>query len=256
MMKRILAAGACLVMLAVMQGFSCSSDQTTSPQPSNSPYAGTWVLRHVATVSSSGPCGGDTVGVERSEGPFTISSDGHFTFTSEGGGPPPTGVVSSAGVVSVTIPAHDSCVTGSAAGSCATTDSCAGTYTQGSSHGTWTLNRVTGSNPYAGSWTLTHTKTSEDPGACAEGDSIGVTKTEGPVLVDATGYFTIPDSSHSSVTGTVSAGGAITGYIPADTGEESCPAGSISGSCATTDSCSGTYNKGGNHGTWTMVRIP
>jgi hypothetical protein len=113
---------------------------------------------------------------------------------------------------------------------------------------------------YAGTWVLKGTLTASG-GLCGPtAKNIGVEETEGVVVVDSSGKFSIMDSQHPTLltlSGAVTTNGSITitGYGDSLTHAGTCPVGTGSGVMTDLNHGSGSFFQGGDNATFTFTRL-
>lgn len=113
-------------------------------------YAGVWYLHHTQTVDDTTECEGDSLGVEQTEGPFVVGTDGTFTLVDDDDDDsedqPTTGTITAGGVVTIMVPedppGQGNCSAALATGNCSSTSNCSGTYVQGGDEGVWSMTRT------------------------------------------------------------------------------------------------------------------
>jgi hypothetical protein len=113
--------------------------------------------------------------------------------------------------------------------------------------------------PYAGTWVLKGTLYAVGSLCGTNSNNIGVEKTDGSVVVDSNGNFSLIDSDFPTVlalSGTVTTHGSITitGYGDTLTHAGTCPVGTGSGAMTDLNNGSGSFFQGGDNATFTFTR--
>lgn len=113
--------------------------------------------------------------------------------------------------------------------------------------------------PYAGTWALKDTLTAVGGLCDSNSKNIGVETTDGFVVVDSNGNFSLMDTKFPTVlalSGTITTNGGITitGYGDTFPHAGTCPVGSGSGAMTDLNNGSGSFSQGGDISTFRLTR--